>query len=69
MLNKEKKYIIYINNLFTNLRLLNIFQDYNIRAANIIWISKIKIEKNKKNKKNKNLNYIIFFKIKILFKI
>ena len=51
MLNKKKGYIIYIDNLFINLKLFNILQDYGIKAADIVRISKTKKEENKKDRK------------------
>ena len=49
-LSNKKKYVIYINNFFTSLKLFSTFRDYDIKAAGIIQISKTKREKNKKNK-------------------
>ena len=50
MLNEKKRYAVYIDNLFINSKFFNIFRDYDIKAADIIRISKIKRKKNEENR-------------------
>jgi len=47
MLNEGKGYIIYLDNLFTSLKLLSTLRDYGIGRAGTVRTSKTKREENK----------------------
>ena len=56
ILNREKGYIIQLNNLFISSKLLSILQNYNIRATSTIQTGQTKQEENKKNLNYQNWN-------------
>ena len=50
MLNREKRYTVWFNNLFTSFKLLSILWNYNIRATSTVQTSQTKQKENKEKR-------------------